>query len=166
MRIMSINFTDVPLLNRDLAGAGENNIGKKKRFSVPIEEQELADQLTRVGVKLWVLASDPTQTPRLNVIYDNRFGDVKVVMVDGNGRPTRLDDTTIAILDNAYIKSAELYVEVQKYPNRTTGGDVITAFVKTMVVTCMNDEEEAEAKSRRPLDPVRMKHPELFDGED
>lgn len=157
MKLFDLDFYDVQLVRR--------NLSEYRTFSVEIKDPTLWDNLVKAGAKVW--QSNPSNNAEpphnfLNIVYDNRYGDVQVAALTPEGVAIRYDDRTIADVDKLWIAGADLHVEVKRYTR--AGVDRTTAYVKTMVIQIMSEEEQAELKQNRDVeaDAVRKKFSNIF----
>ena len=164
-KIGELDLFGVKILNRDFAG--EKFGPDARQFSVEITDPQMQDQLRTDGVKLWIpnyTVDDEPPRAYLNVRIDFRYNDVDILMITPEGNGTQLDERTVATLDKAWIKNADMHIVLNAY-NRP-GRSGVTAYCKTLVVTLMSTSEREALLEERgvPSNPVMDRYKSYFGG--
>lgn len=133
-------FEDCRIIFRNFAGEqSQYNRAGDRNFCVIIDDKEVADRMASDG---WNIKHLPPldeggdETAYLPVAVSFRNTPPTVVMISSRGR-TRLDESTIDILDYAEIETVDLIVN--PYNWEVNGKSGVKAYVKSMYVTLRED---------------------------
>lgn len=166
-KLVDIDLYGVKVEHRDFQG---KKFGPQYRtFAVTLDDPELVDNLARRGVKFWYTQprnDDPPRT-KMNVRVDNRYGDVRIVLIDPNGNPLKLNPDNpgdAKLMDEAWINGADMHIEVVEYADQR-GNIIRTPMLKSLIAHMLSPEEvEAiRANSTNYSDPIREKYAKYFD---
>lgn len=142
-----VTLKGVRLLFRNFAGEeGQYNKKGDRNFAVVLAP-EIADDLASKDWNVKILAprvddEEGEETPYLPVAvnYENRPPNINVVQT--NGRPVRLPESQVEMLDWADISNADLVVRA--YAWNVNGKSGTKAYLKSLYVTLNQDELERE----------------------
>lgn len=166
-RIADLDFFGVILRNRDFGGTkfGENY----RTFSIEVEDPEVQEKLQKDGMELYFARpQNNSEPPRayMNVVVDNRYGDVQIALLSPDGSAVRLREKDFGAVDKAWITNADLHVRLNGWEKNGKHG--VTCYLKTMVAHLMSEEEQQEIKARRASerDAVMNRYKNLFGDEE
>lgn len=131
------------LLFRNFSGREQKyNPPGKKNFCIPIEDPKLANEMKKEGWNIRVLQpNEENEEPLHYMQVSLSFGDFyppKVYMIGNiSHKKTRLNEDTVAELDNVEIESADIII--RPYNWNTPTGSGIRGYVKTLYVTYIED---------------------------
>lgn len=141
---MKINFTrgvleieDARIIYRNFEGRGDKyNREGERNFSIIIPTDEIKDQLLEAGWNVKIkepreVGGDPFMTLPVKVKFNARGPAIYVL--SGNNRPTRLNEETVAMLDEIDIQSVRM--DIRPYEWDINGKKGITAYLQAMEVT-------------------------------
>lgn len=146
------------IIFRNFRGEGSKyNRAGSRNFCVIIENPDDAEKLSRDGWNIRTLAPrDEEEEPRYYTQVAVNFENVppKVYMVTKK-RKTRLDEESIAVLDNAEIRNVDLVISPHHWEMGDKSGT--KGYLKTMYVTIEEDEfadkyAEEEGPEELPFD--------------
>lgn len=138
----NIKIGNAEIRFRNFAGAqGKYNAAGNRNFCVFLDN-ELAEILTADGWAVrWLKPRDPEETPQAYMQVSVGFVKfpAEITMITKKGK-TKLDESTVKILDWADIKMVDL--EIRPYNWEVGGKTGIKPYVKKMFVTLQEDEFE------------------------
>lgn len=144
MAINHIPFEDVRICFRNFSGRPTpfNKEGGDRNFCMIFNDPEQALAMREEGWNIKQMRPrDDEEEPPYYMQVKVRFGQYppKIVLITSRGQ-TLLDEETVVMLDTAEIARVDLIV--RPYTWEVRGGTGITAYVKAMYVTIVEDEFE------------------------
>ena len=146
-QIDNITIEDAKIRFKNFAGAPDkfNPRGGKRTFNVLIEDPDMAQKLAEDGWNIRILQGrDPDEEPVHTIQVEVSFNNYPpaVWMVTERGTKTRLDEETIAELDNARILTADIIIS--PYCWEVNGKSGVKAYLKTLYATIEEDKFAAK----------------------
>lgn len=145
MRNNDMIIENARIIFRNFSGkAGAYNPEGRRTFSVVIEDEEMAENLKRLGWNVKVLnpieeGDEPTFHIQINVNFNNV--PPKIVLIK-NGRKTILSDAEVGILDWAEFENVDL--AISPYSWEMNGRTGIKGYLRTGFFTVREDALEAK----------------------
>ena len=141
--IENIKIENARIVFRNLSGKPDkfNPQGGKRSFSVVIEDPEFANELKREGwnIKQFNPSPDSDEEPahfiNVKVSYNNIPPHIYLCT---SKNKTLLNEDTVGQLDYAEISNVDIVITPYQYEMSSRSG--ISAYVKTMYVTVVEDE--------------------------
>lgn len=133
------------LIFRNFSGAKKQfNDEGRRNFCIILDEKTAAD-MEKDGWRIKYLkprdeGDSPQPYIQIKVNYKSQYP--PKIILDNNGKQTRLKEETVDILDWAEIDYAHVSINPSFWDNGTKSG--ISAYLKTMIVYLVPDELEAE----------------------
>lgn len=147
----SINIENAHIMFRNFAGKeGKFNPAGKRNFCVRLDDKKIVDQLIRDGWNVRYLKAreeGDEDVPYLPVSVSYVGRPPKIILVTNHGQ-TRLDESTIDMLDWAEIKTADL--TVNPYNWEVNGKSGVKAYLSVLYVT-ISEDAFAEKYENPPL---------------
>ena len=143
MNKQNLIIEDAKIIFRNFAGEeGQYNREGDRNFSVVIEDPDMAATLLEDGWNLKPLKKqdpDDEQAYHLKVAV-NMGGNwpAKVFLVNRRGRPNRLDEDMVGILDTAELDRVDLTINPSSW--EVNGKSGIKAYLKDIYVSQVEDE--------------------------
>lgn len=138
--IPNISIDGARICWKNFAGVkDEFNRSGERNFCLIIDEEDMADQLREDGWNVKRYQKTPDSDPLIYIPVTVSFNKYppRVYLVTSRNK-TRLDEETIAQIDNAEIEHID--ITVRPYPWEVNGKTGIKAYLKTMYVTIREDE--------------------------
>lgn len=138
--INTLNIENAKLMFRNFAGkADQFNSQGRRTFCIMLDD-DVAEQLSRDGWNIkYTKPRDPEDNPQaflqVRVNYNSPVPP-KIFMVTSTGK-TLLDEFTVSQLDHSEIVNVDIQISPYQWEMRGETG--ITAYVKTMYVTIVED---------------------------
>lgn len=148
-KIPNLSIENAHIIFRNFAGKeGKFNPAGRRNFCVLLDDEH-AQVLNDQGWNVKMLTPrDPEEEPQpylqVKVTFDNFPPNIWLV---SGGKKTRLDEDTVSILDYAEIENVDLIIT--PYAWSISGRNGVTAYLKTMYVTIVENEFE---KKYRDMD--------------
>lgn len=144
---LTFKVEDATLWHRNFRGAeGRYNQEGEKGFSVVLQD-DVAEKMLQEG---WnVRYTKPREEgdvpiPFVPVAVGYKIRPPRVVLITPSGKRTQLDESSIAVLDWADIREADLICRSFYWTNGDKSG--LKAYLQTLIVTINEDELEAKYK--------------------
>ena len=141
--IENIKIENARIVFRNLSGKPDkfNPQGGKRSFSVVIEDPEFANELKREGwnIKQFNQSPDSDEEPAHFISVKVSYNNIPPhIYLCTSKNKTLLNEDTVGQLDYAEISNVDIVITPYQYEmNGRTG---ISAYVKTMYVTVVEDE--------------------------
>lgn len=140
-KIDNIVIGNARILFRNFAGQeGNYNPAGNRNFSVCIDDPEFANHLEDEGWNVkYLQPREEGDAPQAFLHVKVGFGKYppKIVLISNN-KKTFLDEDTVEMLDWVEIENVDIIIRPYSYTVRGTSG--ISAYVKDMYVTMVDDE--------------------------
>lgn len=141
--VENIKIENARLVFRNFSGKPDkfNPQGGKRGFSVVIEDPSFAEELKREGwnIKQFNKRDDEEEEPEHFIDVKVSYGNVSPhIYLCTKRNKTLLTEETIGSLDYAEISKVDIVIRPYHYEVRGNSG--ISAYVKTMYVTVVEDE--------------------------
>lgn len=141
--IENIKIENARIVFRNLSGKPDkfNPQGGKRSFSVVIEDPEFANELKREGwnIKQFNPSPDSDEEPAHFISVKVSYNNIPPhIYLCTSKNKTLLNEDTIGQLDYAEISNVDIVITPYQY--EMSGRSGISAYVKTMYVTVVEDE--------------------------
>ena len=141
--IENIKIENARIVFRNLSGKPDkfNPQGGKRSFSVVIEDPEFANELKREGwnIKQFNPSPDSDEEPAHFISVKVSYNNIPPhIYLCTSKNKTLLNEDTIGQLDYAEISNVDIVITPYRY--EMSGRSGISAYVKTMYVTVVEDE--------------------------
>lgn len=142
--IENIKIENARIVFRNLSGKPDkfNPQGGKRSFSVVIEDPEFANQLKREGwnIKQFNQSPDSDEEPAHFISVKVSYNNIPPhIYLCTSKNKTLLNEDTVGQLDYAEISNVDIVITPYQY-KMNDGSSGISAYVKTMYVTVVEDE--------------------------
>ena len=142
--IENIKIENARIVFRNLSGKPDkfNPQGGKRSFSVVIEDHEFANQLKREGwnIKQFNQSPDSDEEPAHFISVKVSYNNIPPhIYLCTSKNKTLLNEDTVGQLDYAEISNVDIVITPYQY-KMNDGRSGISAYVKTMYVTVVEDE--------------------------
>lgn len=132
-----LQIDDAKIIYRNFAGAGSKfNREGDRNFAVLIEDEAVAEQLTNEGWNVKIKPPrDEEDSPFMYLPVKVKFNDrgPSVYLKSGNATPTRLDEESVACLDEIDILGVDL--DIRPFDWEVNGKTGRTAYLQSIYVT-------------------------------
>lgn len=141
--IENIKIENARIVFRNLSGKPDkfNPQGGKRSFSVVIEDPEFANELKREGwnIKQFNPSPDSDEEPAHFISVKISYNNIPPhIYLCTSKNKTLLNEDTVGQLDYAEISNVDIVITPYQY--EMSGRSGISAYVKTMYVTVVEDE--------------------------
>ena len=141
--IENIKIENARIVFRNLSGKPDkfNPQGGKRSFSVVIEDSEFANELKREGwnIKQFNQSPDSDEEPAHFISVKVSYNNIPPhIYLCTSKNKTLLNEDTVGQLDYAEISNVDIVITPYQY--EMSGRSGISAYVKTMYVTVVEDE--------------------------
>lgn len=141
--IENIKIENARIVFRNLSGKPDkfNPQGGKRSFSVVIEDSEFANELKREGwnIKQFNPSPDSDEEPAHFISVKVSYNNIPPhIYLCTSKNKTLLNEDTVGQLDYAEISNVDIVITPYQY--EMSGRSGISAYVKTMYVTVVEDE--------------------------
>lgn len=141
--IENIKIENARIVFRNLSGKPDkfNPQGGKRSFSVVIEDHEFANELKREGwnIKQFNPSPDSDEEPAHFISVKVSYNNIPPhIYLCTSKNKTLLNEDTVGQLDYAEISNVDIVITPYQY--EMSGRTGISAYVKTMYVTVVEDE--------------------------
>ena len=141
--IENIKIENARIVFRNLSGKPDkfNPQGGKRSFSVVIEDPEFANELKREGwnIKQFNPSPDSDEEPAHFISVKVSYNNIPPhIYLCTSKNKTLLNEDTVGQLDYAEISNVDIVITPYQY--EMSGKSGISAYVKTMYVTVVEDE--------------------------
>lgn len=141
--IENIKIENARIVFRNLSGKPDkfNPQGGKRSFSVVIEDHEFANELKREGwnIKQFNPSPDSDEEPAHFISVKVSYNNIPPhIYLCTSKNKTLLNEDTVGQLDYAEISNVDIVITPYQY--EMSGRSGISAYVKTMYVTVVEDE--------------------------
>lgn len=141
--IENIKIENARIVFRNLSGKSDkfNPQGGKRSFSVVIEDPEFANELKREGwnIKQFNPSPDSDEEPAHFISVKVSYNNIPPhIYLCTSKNKTLLNEDTVGQLDYAEISNVDIVITPYQY--EMSGRTGISAYVKTMYVTVVEDE--------------------------
>ena len=141
--IENIKIENARIVFRNLSGKPDkfNPQGGKRSFSVVIEDTEFANELKREGwnIKQFNQSPDSDEEPAHFISVKVSYNNIPPhIYLCTSKNKTLLNEDTVGQLDYAEISNVDIVITPYQY--EMSGRSGISAYVKTMYVTVVEDE--------------------------
>ena len=141
--IENIKIENARIVFRNLSGKPDkyNPRGGKRSFSVVIEDPEFANELKREGwnIKQFNQSPDSDEEPAHFISVKVSYNNIPPhIYLCTSKNKTLLNEDTVGQLDYAEISNVDIVITPYQYEMNGRSG--ISAYVKTMYVTVVEDE--------------------------
>lgn len=141
--IENIKIENARIVFRNLSGKPDkfNPQGGKRSFSVVIEDPEFANELKREGwnIKQFNPSPDSDEEPAHFISVKVSYNNIPPhIYLCTSKNKTLLNEDTVGQLDYAEISNVDIVITPYQY--EVSGRTGISAYVKTMYVTVVEDE--------------------------
>mgnify|MGYP001771288058 FL=1 len=141
--IENIKIENARIVFRNLSGKPDkfNPQGGKRSFSVVIEDPEFANELKREGwnIKQFNQSPDSDEEPAHFISVKVSYNNIPPhIYLCTSKNKTLLNEDTVGQLDYAEISNVDIVITPYQYEMNGRSG--ISAYVKTMYVTVVEDE--------------------------
>ena len=141
--IENIKIENARIVFRNLSGKPDkfNPQGGKRSFSVVIEDSEFANELKREGwnIKQFNPSPDSDEEPAHFISVKVSYNNIPPhIYLCTSKNKTLLNEDTVGQLDYAEISNVDIVITPYQYEMNGRSG--ISAYVKTMYVTVVEDE--------------------------
>lgn len=141
--IENIKIENARIVFRNLSGKPDkfNPQGGKRSFSVVIEDPEFANELKREGwnIKQFNPSPDSDEEPAHFISVKVSYNNIPPhIYLCTSKNKTLLNEDTVGQLDYAEISNVDIVITPYQY--EMSGRSGISAYVKTMYVTVVEDE--------------------------
>lgn len=141
--IENIKIENARIVFRNLSGKPDkfNPQGGKRSFSVVIEDPEFANELKREGwnIKQFNQSPDSDEEPAHFISVKVSYNNIPPhIYLCTSKNKTLLNEDTVGQLDYAEISNVDIVITPYQYEMSDRSG--ISAYVKTMYVTVVEDE--------------------------
>lgn len=141
--IENIKIENARIVFRNLSGKPDkfNPQGGKRSFSVVIEDPEFANELKREGwnIKQFNPSPDSDEEPAHFISVKVSYNNIPPhIYLCTSKNKTLLNEDTVGQLDYAEISNVDIVITPYQY--ELSGRSGISAYVKTMYVTVVEDE--------------------------
>lgn len=141
--IENIKIENARIVFRNLSGKPDkfNPQGGKRSFSVVIEDPEFANELKKEGwnIKQFNPSPDSDEEPAHFISVKVSYNNIPPhIYLCTSKNKTLLNEDTVGQLDYAEISNVDIVITPYQY--EMSGGSGISAYVKTMYVTVVEDE--------------------------
>lgn len=141
--IENIKIENARIVFRNLSGKPDkfNSLGGKRSFSVVIEDPEFANELKREGwnIKQFNQSPDSDEEPAHFISVKVSYNNIPPhIYLCTSKNKTLLNEDTVGQLDYAEISNVDIVITPYQYEMNGRSG--ISAYVKTMYVTVVEDE--------------------------
>lgn len=141
--IKNIKIENARIVFRNLSGKPDkfNPQGGKRSFSVVIEDPEFANELKREGwnIKQFNQSPDSDEEPAHFISVKVSYNNIPPhIYLCTSKNKTLLNEDTVGQLDYAEISNVDIVITPYQYEMSDRSG--ISAYVKTMYVTVVEDE--------------------------
>ena len=142
--IENIKIENARIVFRNLSGKPDkfNPQGGKRSFSVVIEDTEFANELKREGwnIKQFNQSPDSDEEPAHFISVKVSYNNIPPhIYLCTSKNKTLLNEDTVGQLDYAEISNVDIVITPYQY-KMNDGRSGISAYVKTMYVTVVEDE--------------------------
>lgn len=142
--IENIKIENARIVFRNLSGKPDkfNPQGGKRSFSVVIEDPEFANELKREGwnIKQFNQSPDSDEEPAHFISVKVSYNNIPPhIYLCTSKNKTLLNEDTVGQLDYAEISNVDIVITPYQY-KMNDGRSGISAYVKTMYVTVVEDE--------------------------
>ena len=142
--IENIKIENARIVFRNLSGKPDkfNPQGGKRSFSVVIEDSEFANELKREGwnIKQFNQSPDSDEEPAHFISVKVSYNNIPPhIYLCTSKNKTLLNEDTVGQLDYAEISNVDIVITPYQY-KMNDGRSGISAYVKTMYVTVVEDE--------------------------
>ena len=142
--IENIKIENARIVFRNLSGKPDkfNPQGGKRSFSVVIEDSEFANELKREGwnIKQFNPSPDSDEEPAHFISVKVSYNNIPPhIYLCTSKNKTLLNEDTVGQLDYAEISNVDIVITPYQY-KMNDGRSGISAYVKTMYVTVVEDE--------------------------
>ena len=141
--IVNIKIENARIVFRNLSGKPDkfNPQGGKRSFSVVIEDPEFANELKKEGwnIKQFNPSPDSDEEPAHFISVKVSYNNIPPhIYLCTSKNKTLLNEDTVGQLDYAEISNVDIVITPYQY--EMSGRSGISAYVKTMYVTVVEDE--------------------------
>ena len=146
-----LQIDDARIIHRNFSGIGSKfNREGDRNFSVVIEDEEIANQLANDGWNVKIKPPrDEDDVPFMYLPVKVKFNDrgPSVYLKSGDSDPVRLDEESVACIDDIDILSVDL--DIRPFDWEVNGKTGRTAYLQSIYVTQEVDRFAARIKENR-----------------